>query len=217
GWHERPAGSGHADEFVISKEARRKFEARNPGALDYLNRTGELPGYAGGGRVWPGTTRRLSGNYAGHSGIDIPDPAGAPIRAAADGTIPYTGWGRGYGQAVFQRPADGPGAGDGPTAKVLGPAGRAGRAGPGRGRVGSTGRSTGPHIHFEVNPGGGFARASNRAFTMKWLKGAASGFAGATADAHASVKSPFDILGPLIDGAKGALNGAIDGLLKGVP
>lgn len=37
------AGVVHADEFVISKAARRKFEAENPGVLDAINRTGEMP------------------------------------------------------------------------------------------------------------------------------------------------------------------------------
>jgi hypothetical protein len=46
-----PAGVVHRDEFVISSPARRKFEQRNPGALDLLNRTGHLPGYASGGLV----------------------------------------------------------------------------------------------------------------------------------------------------------------------
>ncbi|WP_191480128.1 tape measure protein [Nocardioides ochotonae] len=44
-----PAGIVHADEFVIRKEARRRFERDFPGALDYLNRYGTLPGLAGGG------------------------------------------------------------------------------------------------------------------------------------------------------------------------
>ena len=45
------AGVVHRDEFVIRKESRRRFERENPGALDYLNRTGELPHAAlpGGG------------------------------------------------------------------------------------------------------------------------------------------------------------------------
>jgi TP901 family phage tail tape measure protein len=47
------AGVVHADEFVINKESRRKIEARSPGMLDEMNATGQLPGYAGGGRVWP--------------------------------------------------------------------------------------------------------------------------------------------------------------------
>ena len=46
-----PAGIVHADEFVIRKESRARFERENPGALDYLNRTGRLPGFANGGRV----------------------------------------------------------------------------------------------------------------------------------------------------------------------
>lgn len=48
----QPAGIVHADEFVIRKEARRAFEASHPGALDFLNRTGSLPGYANGGMVF---------------------------------------------------------------------------------------------------------------------------------------------------------------------
>lgn len=50
-----PAGVVHADEFVIRKEARQKIEAQNPGLLDEMNATGQLPGYARGGRVemWP--------------------------------------------------------------------------------------------------------------------------------------------------------------------
>lgn len=47
----QPAGVVHADEFVVRKESRKKFERRNPGALDHLNRTGDLPGFARGGRV----------------------------------------------------------------------------------------------------------------------------------------------------------------------
>jgi TP901 family phage tail tape measure protein len=49
----QPAGVVHADEFVVQKESRQRFESQHPGALDHLNRTGELPGYASGGAVWP--------------------------------------------------------------------------------------------------------------------------------------------------------------------
>ncbi len=45
-----PAGIVHRDEFVIRKEARQRFERENPGVLDHLNRTGELPaGLVGAG------------------------------------------------------------------------------------------------------------------------------------------------------------------------
>ena len=45
------AGFVHGDEHVIKKKSRRRFEAAHPGVLDYINEHGELPGYAGGGRV----------------------------------------------------------------------------------------------------------------------------------------------------------------------
>lgn len=47
----QPAGIVHADEFVIRKESRARFERENPGVLDYLNKHGKIPGFANGGRV----------------------------------------------------------------------------------------------------------------------------------------------------------------------
>ena len=46
-----PAGVVHADEFVVKKSSRNKFERDNPGTLDHINRFGTLPGYAIGGKV----------------------------------------------------------------------------------------------------------------------------------------------------------------------
>jgi TP901 family phage tail tape measure protein len=48
-----PAGVVHADEFVIKKASRNKIERQHPGLLDEMNATGQLPGYARGGQVWP--------------------------------------------------------------------------------------------------------------------------------------------------------------------
>jgi TP901 family phage tail tape measure protein len=48
-----PAGVVHADEFVIRKASRNKIEQEHPGLLDEMNATGQLPGYARGGQVWP--------------------------------------------------------------------------------------------------------------------------------------------------------------------
>lgn len=47
----QPAGVVHADEFVVKKTSRRRFEQDNPGVLDHINRTGRMPGYAIGGKV----------------------------------------------------------------------------------------------------------------------------------------------------------------------
>lgn len=49
----QPAGIVHADEFVVKKDSRRKIERSNPGLLDELNATGQLPGHAAGGLVMP--------------------------------------------------------------------------------------------------------------------------------------------------------------------
>ncbi|MFB9238679.1 phage tail tape measure protein [Plantactinospora siamensis] len=48
-----PAGVVHADEFVIKKSSRQRIESAAPGLLDQMNATGQAPGYAGGGMVWP--------------------------------------------------------------------------------------------------------------------------------------------------------------------
>jgi len=47
----QPAGIVHADEFVVNKQSRQAIESQYPGALDFMNRFGKLPGYADGGRV----------------------------------------------------------------------------------------------------------------------------------------------------------------------
>ncbi|MGW8935980.1 phage tail tape measure protein [Gordonia terrae] len=47
----QPAGIVHADEFVVNKQSRQAIESQYPGALDYMNQFGKLPGYAEGGRV----------------------------------------------------------------------------------------------------------------------------------------------------------------------
>ena len=62
------AGVVHADEFVVKKSSRRRFERDNPGVLDHINRTGKLPGlggYAGGGMVYQKMADWLRKNMPG--------------------------------------------------------------------------------------------------------------------------------------------------------
>jgi tape measure domain-containing protein len=147
-------------------------------------------------RQWPANTRTLSANYPGHSGIDIAAAGGTPIMAASRGRVEYTGWGRGFGQAIFVRGADGLLQIYGHASKVLTRAGAMVGAGTRLGLVGSTGNSTGDHLHFEIArnaPG----TPSNRAATLAWLRGAKMGKAG---------PSPLDRLKGLV--GKVGLSGA---------
>lgn len=136
--------------------------------------TGSLPaGAVGAGRAWPTTLRTLSGSYAGHSGIDIPVRTGTPLYAAANGVIDYVGPGRGYGNAIFGR-FNGMPAVYGHGSQSFVRAGQVVQAGQVLGLSGWSGnvRPAGPagaHLHFEVAPGGAFARASNRDATLRWL------------------------------------------------
>lgn len=181
---------------------------------------------AGGGRVWPGTTRALSGSYSGHSGIDIPDGRGMPIYAAGDGSITYSGWGRGYGNAVFQSLEGGLTAVYGHTLRVLAQVGQLVRAGQKIALVDSTGNSSGNHIHFEINGAGGFGASANRQFTLDWLKGAGGASGPTEGQGEAGFNwSPFEIfLAPFkafIQGAIGKVSELGDNplakIIGGVP
>lgn len=87
-----------------------------------------------------------------HKGIDFAAPPGTPILAAGDGTIEFVGWNRGYGRYVRLRHN-----GEYSTAYAhlsrFAPGMKRGRRisqGEVIGYVGSTGLSTGPHLHYEV-------------------------------------------------------------------
>lgn len=168
-------GSG---EYIINARAAQAFRP----LLDQINfdlapafapvRSSIEQAFAAGGPVWPTTSKRLSNNYSGHSGIDIPVPIGTPVFAAGPGAITYVGWGKGYGNAVFQSLPNGMQAVYGHNSQPLVKVGQPVTAGQVIARSGNTGRSSGPHVHFEVT-GGGFANAGNRATTQAWLGGAA--------------------------------------------
>lgn len=140
-------------------------------------RAGFGEGMARGGITWPTNTHRLSGNYRGHSGVDIAAGMGAPIWAAKGGRIEHAGYGRGFGQAIFLRGPDGYLEIYGHSSRLRTHKGATVGQGARIGDVGATGNATGPHLHFEIAksaPG----TASNRAFTLNWLKGAVDGGGG---------------------------------------
>jgi murein DD-endopeptidase MepM/ murein hydrolase activator NlpD len=102
-----------------------------------------------GYRVDPFLNRR-----AFHTGLDFPAPAGTLVRATASGTVAAAGWDGGYGQMVEVRHQNGIATRYGHLSAILVSEGVVIEAGTPIGRVGSTGRSTGPHLHYETRRDG---------------------------------------------------------------
>lgn len=98
--------------------------------------------------------RRLGGHYAHHDGIDIAAPHGATIRAAWPGTVTFSGWRNGYGKAVIIDHGNGKETLYAHASDLAVSEGQVVVAGQSIGRVGSTGRSFGPHVHFELRYNG---------------------------------------------------------------
>ncbi len=90
-----------------------------------------------------------------HQGIDIAAPTGTPVRATADGVVVSSGYDAGgYGNFIEVRHANGVRSFYGHLSRIEARAGQAVSAGQRIGRVGSTGYSTGPHLHFEIRRAG---------------------------------------------------------------
>jgi TP901 family phage tail tape measure protein len=121
--------------------------------IDQMNHQARHGGFAKGGVVWPLPNSTWS-TYPGHDGIDLnsPNDLGKPFYAAVPGRISYTGWNHGYGDAIFESGPYGTLV-YGHGSKVAVHAGQMVSAGQYIGNVGSTGHSTGPHLHIGF-PGG---------------------------------------------------------------
>lgn len=89
-----------------------------------------------------------------HEGIDIAAEQGTPIKSAAEGRVVFSGWQGGYGNTVIVEHASGFRTRYAHAESFSVRAGDFVEAGQILGTVGSTGRSTGPHLHFEVTKDG---------------------------------------------------------------
>lgn len=85
-----------------------------------------------------------------HSGLDFRSPHGAPVRATATGTVVTAGWNGGYGKTVEIDHGNGLSTRYGHLSDIDVKVGQRVRIGQTIGKVGSTGRSTGPHLHYET-------------------------------------------------------------------
>ena len=96
----------------------------------------------------------LLGSLRFHSGIDFGATYGSTIRAADSGTVIWAGWYGGYGNAVIINHGGGISTLYGHTSKLYVHEGQSVQIGDAIAAVGSTGLSTGPHLHFEVRKDG---------------------------------------------------------------
>lgn len=90
-----------------------------------------------------------------HTGLDMSAPSGTPIRAIANGVITETGYDGSYGNKTVLTLDDGTELWFCHQTSIDVSVGDTVRGGEVIGTVGSTGNSTGPHLHLEVRPGGG--------------------------------------------------------------
>jgi murein DD-endopeptidase MepM/ murein hydrolase activator NlpD len=99
--------------------------------------------------------RRLPGQQARrHEGVDIAAPTGTGVRVAAEGRVLRTGYDAGgYGRFIEVQHPNGMSSLYGHLSRIDVATGDAVASGQRIGLVGSTGRSTGPHLHFEVRRG----------------------------------------------------------------
>jgi murein DD-endopeptidase MepM/ murein hydrolase activator NlpD len=89
-----------------------------------------------------------------HKGQDIAAPTGTPIVAAADGVVVIARWVRGYGNGIYIDHGNGIQTRYGHLSRIDVVEGQPIKKGQHLGLVGSTGRSTGPHLHYEVRING---------------------------------------------------------------
>lgn len=92
----------------------------------------------------------IDGIWRQHNGIDIAVPTGTPVRAVADGTVVYAGLRNGYGWTVLLEHDNGMITLYGHNSQLPVEVGQAIKKGEVIALAGSTGRSTGPHVHFEA-------------------------------------------------------------------
>ncbi|MFI9611649.1 transglycosylase family protein [Streptomyces sp. NPDC052023] len=91
-----------------------------------------------------------------HTGVDFPAPTGTSVKAVGAGQVVDAGWGGSFGYQVVIRHSDGRYSQYAHLSAISVRPGQSVSAGQRIGRVGSTGNSTGPHLHFEVRTGPGF-------------------------------------------------------------
>jgi murein DD-endopeptidase MepM/ murein hydrolase activator NlpD len=128
-------------------------------ATTWTRRSATMPGMLpiSAARLTSGFGERwhpLRGGYRFHSGVDLAAPAGSPLAVTSDGVVTIAGYSGGYGLMVAVDHGGGIETRYGHLSGLKVAVGQAVKAGQTIGYVGSTGESTGPHVHYEVRVNG---------------------------------------------------------------
>jgi len=159
-------------QFVMIPEGHREFkqwlipvfDRGNAGVMGVALGAGSCSGtytgsFGSGAFIWPSANHVLSGNdfWAGHLGLDIAAGLGDPVWASDAGVVVFSGWANGgYGNTIIIDHGNGYQTLYAHMSGVSRPCGSSVSAGTTVGSAGSTGNSTGTHLHFEVRLNGGF-------------------------------------------------------------
>ncbi|GAA2300305.1 transglycosylase family protein [Streptomyces kunmingensis] len=136
------------------KAQTKKAETKKVAATGTASRGAVAPVDARLGTPYHATGSSWSKGY--HTGVDFAVPTGTSVRAVAAGRIVSAGWGGSYGYEVVIRHADGRYSQYAHLSALSVKSGQRVVEGQRIARSGSTGNSTGPHLHFEVRTGPGF-------------------------------------------------------------
>ena len=148
---------GEADSDIISPQEITGFYE------GYLNRVIYNLAYTPLGYPFYGTITSTFGHrenpFGGntietHKGLDISGPIGSPVKAMAKGTVEFAGRRGGFGNCIMLKHGNGYETLYGHLSKILVHVGQKVDIGQQIGKIGSTGRSTGPHLHYEVHKNG---------------------------------------------------------------
>lgn len=151
------AEGGEADHDVLSADEISDFY------IKYLDRIGYNISYTPLGFPYAGKITSTfghredpfdGGGVETHKGLDISGPIGSPVKAMAKGEVEFAGQKGGFGNCIMLKHANGFETLYGHLSKILVKVGQSVSIGEEIGRIGSTGRSTGPHLHYEIHKNG---------------------------------------------------------------
>lgn len=154
---ERPTALGSRDEQFKSLFSR--WQSMDPSTASAANPSVSIPSRmpVDGVRLSSDFGMRIHpvlGGRRGHKGVDLAGPTGTPIHATADGIVSRADWFSSYGLYVSLEHGGSLQTRYGHMSRLNVAAGQRVRKGEIIGYVGTTGRSTGPHLHYEVRIAG---------------------------------------------------------------